>query len=308
MYGLIRLFSRLPLRLLYIFADVTAWLMEHVVKYRCRVITENLMKSFPELSEKEVSHIRHRYYGFLSDYFVETLKLATMSREEMLRRFTVANPEIVNQYLDEGKSCSVMLGHFCNWEWVSSLPLHFKAGATCAQLYHPLENRKADEIMSRLRTRWGANNIPMNEALRKLLSWKRDGIPTVTGYIADQSPTFNGMHLFVDFLNHPETPVFTGPEKISRKLRCAMIYARLSRPARGYYHCEFVPICDDASSEKEFDPTRRYYELLEEDITRSPQYWLWSHRRWKRSRSDFEREYSDVAAKRMEGLNNTSSQ
>ena len=287
--------------MLYPLADCTAWLAEHVVRYRRRVITDNLRQSFPRLSDRETTRIRRRYYAFLADYFMETLKLATMSREEMLRRFTVTNPELIDGYLASGRTVSLMLGHFCNWEWASSLPLHFTPGSACAQLYHPLENRKADEIMTHLRTRWGAKNVPMNDALRVLLAWRRDGVPSVTGYIADQAPNFNGMHLFLDFLNHPDTPVFTGPEKISRKLHAAMVYTRLSRPRRGYYTCEFVKICDDASAEPEFLPTRRYYAMLEEDIRRKPQYWLWSHRRWKRSRADFESRYSGRAAKRMTG-------
>ena len=285
LFRLIYLLSLIPFRVLYIFSDFLAWMAHDVVKYRRQVVSDNLRSSFPEKSEDEIKAISRKFYHFLCDYIVETVKLASMSEKTMRKRMRVENIEVINEAVRSGQSVSLYLGHFCNWEWVSSLPLHIDNSAQCAQVYHPLENKTFDKLMFRLRTRFRANNIPMSDVLQTLIRWKREGVPSVTGYIADQSPSLN-VHLFVDFLNH-DTPVFTGPERISKFLGAKAVYAHISRPRRGYYVLRFLPVCENAKKEAIFETSRKYFRLLEENIKESPQYWLWSHRRWKRTREQF---------------------
>ena len=297
---LIKLLSYIPFRLMYLFSDILAFLAYHILKYRRGVVEMNLRNSFPEKSDYEIHSIAKKFYRFLGDYVVETVKLTTMSEATMRRRLRVENIELINDAVAKGQSVSIYLGHYCNWEWVSSLPLHIDPRAKCAQIYHPLENKTFDSILYKIRTHFGANNIAMADILPTLIKWKKENIPSVTGYIADQAPGFN-IHLFVDFLNQ-ETGVYTGPERISKFLAARAVYAHITRPKRGYYVLRFLPVEDNVKKAEIFTTSRRYFELLEENIREAPQYWLWSHRRWKRTRSQFNAIHGERAAEMLSHL------
>lgn len=290
----------LPLRVLYFLSDFLAWLAHDVVKYRVKVVRQNLSSAFPEKEEKELREIEKKFYRFLGDYFFETVKLFSMSDKFMRRHLEVEGIDLVNNAVDRGQSVTLMLGHYCNWEWVSSLPLHISPKAECAQIYHPLSNKGSDKFFFRLRTRFHAHNIAMDDIFRTLLKWKKEGQPSVTGYIADQAPSLN-VHLFVDFLNH-ETGVYTGPERISRFLNAEVLYAHMSRPKRGYYRLKFVLVTDKIKEMPIFEPSRIYFEMLEQNILEAPQYWLWSHRRWKRTREMFNQYFGDKADEQLSHL------
>lgn len=292
--------SWLPLRVLYIFADILAWLAGSVIGYRRKVIRENLRKSFPGKSDDELRKIEKGFYRWLGDYGVETLKLLTFSPESICKHMEVENPEEISRALGEGRNVVLFLGHYCNWEWVSSLPLSFPAGAVCAQVYHPLHNKPLDRLFYKLRTRFGANNEPMNDIGRFLISHKRQGIPTVTGFIADQRPRWE-IHLFVDFLHH-DTGVFTGPERMARFLDAEVWFCHMERPRRGTYRLRFLPVTHRPSDVTVFDITRRCFSLLQSNIEEAPQYYLWSHKRWKRSRQDFLDHWGDKAADQLSHL------
>ncbi len=294
LYKIVYLISLLPFKVLYIFSDVLAWLACDVIKYRRGVVRRNLAASFTEKPEKDIRKIEKRFYRFLCDYFIETVKLASMSPDKMRRHLKVENIEEINEAVRQGQSVSLYLGHYCNWEWVSSLPLHIDPAAKCAQIYHPLENKTFDKLLYRLRTRFDANNIPMKDILPTLITWKKENVPSVTGYIADQAPGLN-IHLFVDFLNH-ETGAYTGPERISKFLGAKAVYGHMCRPKRGYYTLRFIPISENVKKENIFVTTRKYFTLLQDNIRETPQYWLWSHNRWKRSRELFNQYHGDKAA------------
>lgn len=301
LYSLFYVLSLFPLRGLYLLSDILAWLAHSVVRYRRGVVRSNLMSAFPEKDISEIKKIEKGFYRFLGDYFVETVKLTTMSERQMRRRLEVIGAEEINATMKNGKSCTLLLGHYCNWEWVSSLPIHFNKDATCVQIYHPLENKGANEAFLRLRNHFGATSVSMDETLPFLIKCKKEGRPTVTGYIADQAPLFNSIHLWVDFLNH-ETPVFTGPERISKFLKAEVFYVDIKRPRRGYYTLHFRRMTSDASTSRDFEVTRHYYALLQDSIEHAPQYWLWSHKRWKRTREEFNRLFGDKADDRLQHL------
>lgn len=300
LYALVWTLSLLPFPVIYLLSDFTAWLLHSVAGYRRKVVRQNLRKSFPEKSGKELAAVERKFYSFLADYAFETIKMATMSRRTMLRRMTVSNAEAIDRAAARGRNSALFLGHFCNWEWVSSLPMHFAPGPVGCQVYHRLHNRAADRLFMVLRTRFDAWNLERDEVFRQLLRWKREGKVSVTGFIADQTPGME-VHLFTEFLNH-DTPVFTGPERIARFLDAECWYCRLTRPRRGHYNLEFVEITREPAEEPVFGITRRYMELLEADIRKHPQYWLWSHRRWKRTRAMFEQHWGDKAAEMLSHL------
>lgn len=298
--ALLGVISLIPLRLLYIISDFLKFLVCHVFKYRRRVVEHNLVSSFPEKPKEWIAKTTNAYYAWLMDYIVETLKMNSMSARQMKKRMKVLNPEAVNDAVARGRSVVLYLGHYCNWEWVASLPLVLSPDCIPCQVYHPLENKTMDKWFMKLRTRFHSHNIAMDDIMRRLIEIKRAGKCSVTGFIADQAPGHN-VHLWLDFLNH-ETGVYTGPERIARFLDAECFYCYMSRPKRGYYTLEFIPVTSAPKKEEQFEITRRYFEMLQDNIEKYPQYWLWSHRRWKRSRRDFNEYWGDKAAQQLSHL------
>ena len=284
--------SLLPLRLLYVFSDLLYYPLYYGVRYRRKVVRNNLVSSFPEKDMKEIIQIEKDFYSIFCDYMVETVKLFSMSKKEMQKRMTFEGTELVTDAFDAGRSCSCYLGHYCNWEWVSSLPIHLGRPEICGQVYHPLENAAFDKLFLHLRSRFGAKSITMNDTFRTVIGWKKSKILNIVGYISDQVPGYESVHYFADFLHH-DTPVFTGTERISKIADTTVVYLDISRPKRGYYLCRFVKIADSLNNHPIFYATEQYYRLLEQTIQRAPQYWLWSHNRWKRTREEFNQLFSE---------------
>lgn len=301
LYILFRAFALLPDFLLYLFSDFLAFLARDIVGYRRKVVRSNIDSSFPELPEKERRRIARKFYNWLADYFMETVKLSGMSRRGIMRRMRFEGIDKVNGAFAEGRSVVLYLGHYGNWEWISSLPLHFPDNVASGQIYHPLEDEVSDRVFLKLRGRFGAVSIPMEKTLRVLLGWKREGKPSVTGFIADQAPGLDNTHLWLDFLNH-DTPVFTGPERMARKLKAAVFYCDVERLKRGRYLCRMVEMTRDASACEEFALSREYFRMLEQTIRRRPELWLWSHRRWKHTREHFLSIYGEEGARRLEHI------
>ncbi|MDT3387503.1 MAG: lysophospholipid acyltransferase family protein [Bacteroidota bacterium] len=289
-YGIWFLLSLLPLRVLYIISDVFYFLLAKVVRYRHRVIEKNVRESFPSLSDIERREIIGNFYAWLCDYFVETLKLMTMSQREMMRRMKFKGTEQVNQILSEGQSVGVYLGHYGQWEWITSLPYWITAKGQCTQLYHPLENKLFDKLFCEVREKRNAKCIPMSESLRKMAQFRAQGMPIVVGYISDQVPFWNNIHHWLDFLHH-DTPVITGTERIMKATHQAVFYGDVRRIRRGYYTCEFQLITREPKAFPDFKLTDTYFHLLEESIHRDPSLYLWSHNRWKRTHEEFNIRY-----------------
>ena len=156
-YGLLYAFSLLPLRLLYLFGDGIYFLIYHVVHYRRRVVWKNLTESFPEKKEQELRRIEKGFYHWFCDYLVESIKLFSISEEEIKRRMVFKETELVDECVSSGQSCAIYLGHYCNWEWVTSLPFWISPKAQCGQIYHPLENACMDKMFLAIRQRFNAS-------------------------------------------------------------------------------------------------------------------------------------------------------
>lgn len=282
---LLRLISRLPLGVLYVLADLCFPLLYYVARYRRKVVTENLNNAFPELSPRERHKIRRRFYRWFCDYVVETLKLLSMSRQEMMRRMVIEGVDEMERSLETKPFVFIFLGHYCNWEWVSSIPLWYqKEDSHGAQLYRPLKNKAFDRLFLEMRSRFGSENISKYEALRHILQLRRDGKKTCIGFISDQTPGWNSIHDWVDFL-HQDTPVFTGTERIAKKVDAAIFFADIRRVRRGYYHLVLRRMTDEPKAFPDYALTEQYMRELEQIIRRQPHLWLWSHRRWKHRRA-----------------------
>ena len=301
LFAILWLLSLLPLRIHYFLSDIIYLFVYHVVRYRRRVVSKNLSSSFPEKSADELQQIERQYYHWFCDYLVETFKLMTISSSEMQRRMVFKGTDVIDRLVEQGVSCGVMLGHYCNWEWVSTLPLAVTPKAVCAELYHPLENPDIDQIFLHIRQRFGSVCIPMQETLRHIVKYRQEGRPMVIGYIADQKPNWRNIHLWMDFLHH-YTPVFTGSERIIKSTGQAFFYGDVRRVRRGYYECEFRLLDAEPKHRPNYELSELYMRELEKSIRRDPAYWLWSHNRWSRTYEEFQTRFYERDGKIYEKL------
>ena len=295
-YAIWYLLSLLPFWVHYLLSDFIYLILYKLVGYRKGVVRENLARSFPEKSKEELKRIERGFYHFLGDYLAESVKLMTISKRTLRRRLVFKNTEAIEECIESGQSCAVFLGHYCNWEWITSLPLWVTPKAQCGQIYHPIENKDFDRLFLRLRQRLGAVCIPMQDTLRKILEFRQAGQPVVIGYISDQKPHWVNIHHWVDFLHH-DTPVLTGTERIARRMNHAVFYLDVRRLRRGYYEAEFKLITREPQQMPEFKLTDIYYQMLEECIRRAPEFWLWSHNRWSRTREEFNERFEVIDGK-----------
>ena len=260
-----------PLPVLYALSDFCCFFVRRF--YRTKVVRENLCSAFPEKSEEELKDIERKFYHQLCDNFVEDIKMLTMSKEEMMRRMTFSGLEEIKKRHEAGQSLHFLyLSHFGNWEWIASINYRL--------------NDEMDELFCQLRAQYGGVNIKMKETFRRILQLKKENKNYTIGFISDQQPKWASIHHFVSFLNH-DTAVFIGAEHIARKVDAFMTYGRMSRPKRGYYHLEIIPMEDHPASVPETTLTNRYFELLEADIQEHPEMWLWTHKRWSRTKEEW---------------------
>jgi KDO2-lipid IV(A) lauroyltransferase len=278
-----QLFSLLPLRAMYVLSDGLFYWVYYLGRYRRKIARKNLTESFPEKSLPEIRRIEKRFYRFFIDLFFETCKLATLSEKEISRRMKFTNPEVVDAVLRQGKSISTYMGHYGNWEWVTSLPLHLKTKVVAGQIYHQLHNHPLDRLLIRNRERMGAVCIEMRETPRKIHALASERSVSIIGYLADQSPNKKYIRYFVPFLHH-RTPALTGAEKITKRYGFEAWYLDVRRVKRGYYEATFIRLHDDPQSLPDFELTNRYYRQLEQIIRRQPEWYLWTHNRFKHSR------------------------
>ena len=274
--------NKLPMCVLHFFSTLLYYPVYHIIRYRKKVVRDNLVKSFPEKDLKEIKGIEKKFYRNLCDYFVEMVKYYGMSESEIKRYMRFEGVEKFHAAVDAGHPCVLYMGHFFNWEYVTSITLHFKRDdAVVGDIYHPLENKRFDALVKKMRDQYGAESITMANTLRRVMQIGKSGKKYVIGFIADQHPQPNDQEHVLDFLNHP-TAFLTGAEAIGRKLHCRAAFFDVRKVKRGHYECTLVPMSDDIAAEPRGSITTRYARLLEQRIQAEPSYWLWTHKRWKR--------------------------
>lgn len=297
-YVLFYTLSLLPFRILYGMADIGYVLLYYIIRYRRGVVRKNLVTAFPEKSIDDIKTIERKFYHWFCDYFLEAIKLLSISEKELRRRFTIINSEEVEQCFQEGQDVAAILGHYCNWEWLSCVGMNLLPERETGLIYHPLRNKTFDYLFRKLRSHeQNSHVIPKKDILRYVVTKKREGVRNICGYISDQGPKWTNIHLWLPFLNHEYTPVFTGGERIMRKMNNAVFYVEMSRPKRGYYTATYKLITREPNTLPADDITRRFFCLLEETIRQEPAFYLWSHNRWKRTKEEFDRRFQVINGK-----------
>ncbi|KAA6310475.1 Lipid A biosynthesis lauroyltransferase [termite gut metagenome] len=268
LYSVCFLISLLPFKILYGLSNLLYFPLYYGIKYRRGIVRKNLMESFPDKTKKEIIGIEKEFYAFFCDYIVETLKLLSISQASLYKRMRFINADVLNESIRQGRSCAIYLGHYCNWEWITSFPLYANEQAIFGMIYHILENKVFERLLLYLRGRHGMVGIPMGETLRKIIAFRRENKQFAIGFISDQVPLWNSIHYWTNFLNH-DTPVFTGTERIAKQENLVVYYADITRPKRGYYVCEFKKLTVSPTDFPNYTITEMYMCELEKTIIRS---------------------------------------
>ena len=286
LYGIVWVFSLLPMPILYLFSDIM-WLVMFLcppLRYRKKVVQKNLAMAFPDKDRKWLRRTERRFYYQFSCQIMESLKTASVGERWIKRHMEITGCDRIVEEARKGRSGFGYLGHVGNWEWIPSMMLYFKGvnDFIGGQVYHRLENATMDLFMLKLRSRFGTENIPMEQVMRRLVQCHNSGQALFIGMIADQVPLYVNIHYWTQFMNQ-KTPVFTGTERISRKLDAQVWYMNITRKRRGYYRCDITLMFDHTNDLPENAVTEKYMRLLEDNINNCPELWLWTHNRWKRT-------------------------
>ena len=286
---LIRIFSLLPLSVLYMISDIILYpLVYYVARYRLKVVRKNLRNSFPDKSHDELKNIEKKFYHHFADLIVEVVYGYRVGDEEMRERVVFENVDLVEDLASKTHGVIAYLGHMGNWEWLVDLNKRFLNPAMVEyNVYRQLKNPASDKMMLELRSKRGGECIEKKQLLRKLVALRRSEHPFVVGMLSDQKPSKRSSYVWTQFLNQ-ETAFLDGSEVLAHKFGFSAVYAHIWSPKRGYYRIRFEQITDDPELMQPEEMTKRYAELLEQNICAQPEQWLWTHNRWKWGRKELE--------------------
>lgn len=277
----LKMIARLPERVLYFLANVLAWVLRCVVRYRRVTVTENLSRAFPEKSVVDRLAIEKRFYLHLADVAIEILMLSRMSPEQLLQRIEIVGIESLYACVNKKQSMLLLSAHQGNWEWMLAA---FASALTCPldALYRPLHDPEMDRFFMAIRARFGAEMIPAEKAARVILKLRRE--VRAFGILGDQNPRRKDEKYWAMFMG-VETPVVIGPERIAKLTGYPLFYIATERMARGYYRIVVTPLAE-APYGGEGDISQKYMSAVESHIRSQPESWMWSHHRWRYRQED----------------------
>ena len=278
------LLSLMPFWFLYLVSDLLFLLIYYIIGYRRKVVEQNLANAFPQKSIEERKDIERKFYHHFCDIVVETVKTISISPQQLAKRVTQANPELVNKLLDTDRKLVGVAGHYCNWELLA-LAITSIVNKKFMIIYKPLSNSIFDRFFIRTRSRFKGIPVAMKLVLRKMVELKNE--PFMTVLLGDQTPTRHESTYFTTFLNQP-TPVFLGVEKMAKSFNTLVYFCDMRKVKRGYYTYTVVPLVEEPSKTASYEITKAHVKYLEKVINEQPEYWLWSHRRWKFRPEDIE--------------------
>lgn len=277
-YPILWFISILPFRIFYWFSDCVFFLVYHVLSYRKKIVRKNLALALPHLNDTERKVIEKKFYQHMCDMFLEMIKTMNISPEEMDKRFTVTNIEVFKDYEEKGKSIILLASHYASWEWLLSLTkkLEFRA----IGVYKKIANPYFDKLVRKIRSKYGTELVETKKTIPLMAQNQRDGILSLYGLASDQSPKMDRIFHSKTFMGI-EVPVHTGGEMLAKKYDLSVLFIKVKKIKRGYYEATIVPICENPNDYANFEITEMYLKEVEKQILEAPEYYLWTHKRWK---------------------------
>ena len=277
-YPLIILISILPFRILYLLSDLIYLLFFYVIGYRKKIVFENLKIAFPEKSDSELKILRKKFFHHFVDLFLETIKTFTISNREIIKRFSLTNKEDFTKFTNKHQKILLMSSHYANYEWLFSLNLfidHHGFGA-----YKKVKNKYFDSFIRKSRGRFNSQVVPTKEFLGTVEKNHTKKIPCMYGLLSDQSPKIGQTRHWTEFFG-VKVPVYTSCEMLAKKYNYPIIYMNTEKIKRGYYETTMHVLSENPREISDYQITDRFIKNLEEQIKKQPEYYFWSHKRFK---------------------------
>ena len=268
----------LPFKLMYLLSDFLSFILLRVVKYRVDIVRYNLKSSNLKLTEKYIKKLIKNFYSHFCDIYLEMIKLDRMNKIDVEKRLKVLNPEIANKYLKEDKSVILLVSHYGGYEWCTALDYFFEYKV--AAIYTPLKDKELENLTIKSRARHGMKLISRYNALNDIRDLEKSGSNYMYGFMADQSPQIRKINYWTKFLG-VEVPAFTGAERMAKELNIPVVFAKMSKLSRGKYEMRLELIAENPNEFKDFEITEKYLRLVEKQIHEKPDYYFWTHNRFK---------------------------
>ncbi len=281
LYPLLWIISILPFRLLYLLSDFVYVILYKIIGYRKKVVRKNLLLVFPNKSNAERLDIEKKSYHHLCDMFLEMIKTMSISEKEIKERFAYKNIEVLENLEAKGKSIAVFCSHYASYEWSVSVNYFIKSQGYV--IYKPLGNKRFDRLVHKIRARFNAKLVAINEIVRTIKVDADKGQQGVFGFASDQSPKMTSATYWTEFLGI-YTPVFVGAETLAKKYDMNTLFMIVEKECRGHYAVRFEPLFENVREVPNFEITDKFLRLVEQQIYRAPEFYLWTHNRWKHSR------------------------
>jgi KDO2-lipid IV(A) lauroyltransferase len=270
--------SILPFSILYKFSDIVCFLVYTVFGYRKKIVRSNIALALPHLSKKERLSIEKKFYSHMCDMFLEMIKTMSISNEEVSKRFTFKNIELINKYEAQGKSVVLMCAHYASWEWLIVLAKYIDYKSIA--VYKKLGNKYFDRLVINIRKKFDAHLIESGKSIELMEENESKGIKAFYGFASDQSPQLIRAKYWDDFMGI-NVPVYTGAEMIAKRLDFNMIFVKVKKVKRGYYQATICPLVDNPLEVPDYEITSLYLREVEKQILEAPEFYFWTHKRWK---------------------------
>lgn len=278
-YPIIWILSRIPWWLFYKISDVVYFFLYYIIRYRRATVMKNLRLVFPDKSKAELIRISKASYKHMCDMFLEMTRTLSISEDEMVKRFQMTNLEIFDDLAKKNESIIAMMGHYNSYEWTNSLEI--VTDFRCVGVYKPLKNKYFDALAHRIRGRFGSKIVAKRNIFKQvLLDQRKKEELYIYGLISDQSPKIHKANIWTEFMGI-RVPSINGAELMANKTGLSVFYLHVEKVKRGYYSATLIPITTNPKEEDEFYITKKFIELLENQIKSDPGNYLWTHKRWK---------------------------
>ncbi len=281
LYPLLWLLSILPFSVLYLFSDFVYLIIYYIIGYRKKTVRDNIALALPHLSEKERLVIEKKSYHHMCDMFLEMIKTMSISESEINKRFQFVNIEIYKELEKEGKSIALMCAHYASYEWVISInnKINFKGYA----IYKRINNKYFDKLVRDIRSKFKANLITTKETIPTIRENFKNNVLGIYGFASDQSPKISSAFHWNTFMGI-EVPVHTGAEMLAKKYSMNIVFLKVEKVKRGYYKAQFETPSKNVNEVPNYQITDQFLKLVEQQIHEAPEYYLWTHKRWKHRR------------------------
>ncbi|NGY37785.1 lipid A biosynthesis acyltransferase [Flavobacterium sp. XN-5] len=280
-YPFLWVISILPFRIFYWLSDGVYFLVYYIIGYRKKVVRANIALALPHLSDKERLVIEKKSYHHLCDMFMEMIKTMTISSEEMNKRFVITNLELMKEYEQKERSIMLIASHYASWEWL--ITLNQKISYQGVAVYKKLSNKYFDKLIRDIRSKYNTELVSTSKTIPYIARNQKESILSIYALASDQSPKADRIFHWKSFMG-VEVPVHTGPEMLAKRYDLTVVFAKVKKVGRGYYEATLIPLSEDPTSVPDFEITDAFIQEVEKQIHEAPEYYFWTHKRWKHRR------------------------